>query len=111
MITLKANKINLNGGVVGTAHRAASDLVMEQTWYNDPAAKICYIYDYFHDDSPDLNSGMKYVRTKKTKIDARYIVTQHGSLSKDQVEYHVMFKPSVEAEFSNEFLPYYKESF
>ena len=111
MITLKANKDNLYRGTVGAAHRAASDLVMEQTWNNDPAAKVCYLYDIFHDDSPDLNSGMSYVRTKKTKIDARYIVTQHGSLSKDQVEYHVMFKPSVELEFSNEFLPYYIESF
>lgn len=74
------------------ARKANADMIMLNTWDNDIQSKKCYIYDYYHDEEG-----------KKTPIDAKYIVTQYGSLSKDQVEYHILFKPMSECP-----LDYYK---
>ena len=61
----------------------------------DLQSKRCYIYDYFHDDQKSKNKGMTYSpETTKTPVDLKFIITQYGSLSKDQIEYHVQFKPS-----------------
>lgn len=68
---------------------------MEATWDRDLQSKRCYIYDYFHDDQKSKNKGMTYFpETTKTPVDLKFIITQYGSLSKDQIEYHIQFKPS-----------------
>ena len=81
-------------GTVGQQIKEISDYAMEETWWNDPQSKRCYIYDYFHDDQPELASNMTYENTTKTPIDAKFIVSEYGSISKDQVSYHLMFRPS-----------------
>ncbi len=88
------------GANVGIARKTHSDLVMEATWNSDIQSKVCYIYDYFHDDKPWLASNITHENTTKTRIDAKFIVTQYGSISKDQVEFHLMFKPSQKMNFT-----------
>jgi len=103
--------IKNNGArTVGQIIKEQSDFLMEQTWDNDPQSKICYIYDYFHDNQPSLNKGMTYERTTKFKIDAKFIITKYQSISSDQVEYHLMFRPSQPVDFNDDDDLYYYET-
>lgn len=86
--------------------------VMEQTWDNDVQSKVCYLYDYWHDDEVAKDHDFSYENTKKIRIDAKFIVTQYGSLSSDQVEFHLMFKPSQKLRFDRyDDLYFYEENF
>ena len=97
----RVSSMKYNGAkTVGQILKEESDFIMEDTWENDIQSKVCYIYDYAHDDQPGLNNHMTYDNTTKTKIDAKFIVTQYGSISKDQVAFHLMFRPSQPVEFS-----------
>ncbi len=58
MITFRDNANRLLNGAQNSAHAAATDMVLEQTWGRAINDKVCYLYDYWHDDSPDLNMGM-----------------------------------------------------
>lgn len=102
------------GNTQGEVRKKQSDIIMEATWDRDIQSKRCYIYDYFHDDARDKNKGFTYSEdTPKTPVDLKFIITQYGTLQKDQVEYHIQFKPSYkcnlpyfdryEKEFQNEF--------
>lgn len=105
-------KLQSTGKTVGQAHKSYSDMVMEQTWNSDMQSRVCYIYDYFHDDTPNMNKGMTYNGTLKYKIDAKFIMTQHATLAKDQVEFHVMFRPSQKVDFEvSDELYYYQTDF
>ena len=86
-----------------------SDLLMDATWWNDPQSRVCYIYDYYHDDQPSLNYGMTYDNTTKTKIDAKFMIKTHGSMARDQVEVHIMFKPNQKFYFDEGDELYYLE--
>ena len=79
--------------------------IFNQTFDEDAAYRQCYIYDYEHDDHKDMAQGMSHDGSSKTVIDTKYLVTQYGSLSKDQVEYHLVFR------YGQEPLSYYSESF
>lgn len=79
---------------VGRFLKENSDFVMEETWDNDINSQVAYIYDYFHDDQPELNHGMTYENTTKTPVDIKFIVKEKGSLSKDQPSAMIQFKPS-----------------
>ena len=94
---------------VGQYIKEQSDFAMEETWDNDPQSKVCYIYDYYHDEQPLLNKGMTYFKTTKYKIDAKFIVTKYSSITSDQVEYHLMFKPSQKRVFEEDDVLYYYE--
>lgn len=97
----RVSSMKYNGAkTIGEIIKEESDFIMEDTWENNIESKVCYIYDYAHDDQPDLNNHMTYENTTKTKIDAKFIVTQYGSITKDQVAYHLMFRPSQPVEFS-----------
>lgn len=98
------------GTTIGQAHKNNSDLAMEMTWANDIQSKVCYIYDYAHDDQPDKCCGMTYEDTTKYAIDTKFIITQYGTLSKDQVEYHIQFRPSQPLFFGNTDELYYYET-
>lgn len=107
----RTSSIRYNGAkTLGEIRKEQSDWLMEQTWTDDIQSKVCYIYDYFHDDQSELNVGMTYENTTKTKIDAKFIVSNYGSITKDQVAYHLMFKPSQPIEFSEFDELYYFET-
>ena len=55
---------------------------------------------------------MTYENTTKTKIDAKFIVSSYGSIDKDQVAYHLMFRSSQPIEFEpNDELYYYETDY
>lgn len=90
---MTATKYN-GAKTLGQIRKEESDFIAEETWNDDVQSRVCYIYDYKHDNQPTLNVGMTYENTTKTKIDAKFIVSKYGSIDKDQVEYHLQFKPS-----------------
>ena len=52
----RVNQIKWNNArTVGQTIKEQSDFAMESTWDNDPQSRVCYIYDYKHDDKPLLN--------------------------------------------------------
>ena len=97
-------------GTVGENLKNISDDLMDLTWDNDIQSKKCYIYDYFHDDQKELSCGMTYENTTKTPIDAKFIVSQYGSISQDQVEYHLQFRPRQKLAFEENDDLYYFET-
>lgn len=102
---------SINGGsTIAERLKAHSDFAMEATWDNNIQSHPCYIYDYFHDDQPNLKSGMTYEKTTKTKIDAKLIIQEYGSLSKDQPSAHIMFRPSQPVQFTPSDELYYYET-
>ena len=110
-------KMKVNGNSTGKSYstlgeklKSDSDMVMELTWNNDPQSKICYIYDFYHDDQPRLAEGMTYENTTKTRIDAKFIVKSYQSMDKDQVEYYIQFKPTQKTHFSEGDELYYFET-
>ena len=105
-----ANAKNNGAKTIGHIYKEQSDWLMEETFSNDIQSKVCYIYDYFHDDQPDKNVGMTYENTTKTKIDAKFIVKTYQSIDKDQVEYYIQFRPSQKVWFEESDELYYFET-
>ena len=105
-----ANAKNNGAKTIGQIYKEESDWAMEQTWDNDIQSKICYIYDFYHDDHPRLAEGMTYENTTKTRIDAKFIVKSYQSMDKDQVDYYIQFKPTQKTHFSEGDELYYFET-
>ena len=77
----------------------------------DIQSRVCFIYDFYHDDTPDLKDHIiNGDDTTKTKIDAKFIINSYGSIDKDQVAYHLMFKPSQKLDFEEGDELYYYET-
>ena len=73
-----------------------SDFGMQETWYNDPQTRTCYIYDYYHDDQFDDSKCSGYdpsLSKSKIKVDLKFIIKEYKSLAKDEPEYHILFNP------------------
>jgi len=103
--------IKNNGAkTIGQIHKENSDFIMEETWNSDLQSKVCYIYDYYHDDKPWLAEDITHENTTKTKVDAKFIVTKYSSIDKDQVEYHLQFRPSQLVKFTEDNELYYYET-
>lgn len=105
-----ANAKNNGVKTIGQIYKEQSDWAMEQTWDNDIQSKVCYIYDFYHDDQPRLAEGMTYENTTKTRIDAKFIVKSYQSMDKDQVDYYIQFKPTQKTHFSEGDELYYFET-
>lgn len=83
------------GRTLGEALKRQSDMVVDITWDRDIAARTGYIYDYFSDDCVGTIKNLRPWESKtKVAVDIKFIVTQHGTLNKDQVEYKLQFRPS-----------------
>lgn len=100
----------VNYPTLGQQLKSDSDRLMDELWFTDPQSKVCYIYDYFHDDQPDLKDHMTYQNTTKTRIDAKFIVKSYQSIDKDRVEYYLQFRPSQKMEFTQGDELYYFET-
>lgn len=98
-LNVTTNSTGKNYPTLGEKIKAESDMVMELTWDHDLQSKVCYIYDYFHDDQKNKKDHMTYENTTKTRIDAKFIVKSYQSLDKDQVDYYLQFRPSQPTEF------------
>ena len=109
MITLD-NYAKILGGkrTIGQVHKDQSDMIMEQTWWNDIAARIGYFYDYAHDTHiKQLNDLHPTEDSYKIPMDIKFIVNSSQTYSKDDVTYHLQLRPSQQSNV----IPYYKECF
>lgn len=104
------NAKNNGAKTIGQIYKEQSDWAMENTFENDIQSKVCYIYDFYHDDQPRLAEGMTYENTTKTRIDAKFIVKSYQSMDKDQVDYYIQFRPSQAVRFSENDELYYFET-
>lgn len=87
--------VGASGNAMNRAIKQQSDMVIEATWNRDPHAFRGYIYDYFSDDSVGtLRELSPWESKSKVPVDVKFTVAQKGTLSKDQVEYHLQFRPS-----------------
>ena len=85
-----------NVGTVGQQLKVMSDEVMQETFDNDLQTKLCYIYDYYHDDQTDMEYGYNPALSKtKIPVKLKFIVKTYKSMAKDDPEYHIMFEPDV----------------
>ena len=108
----EAKRIYGSNLTIGQQLKQMSDMAMEETWDSNIQSKVCYIYDYYHDDQPDKKDHMTYENTTKTRIDAKFIVKSYQSIDKDQVDYYIQFKPSQPVEFTKkDELYYYEQDF
>ena len=99
-----------NSRTLGQLYKEDSDRIMELVWDGDIQSKIGYIYDYKHDDQPNLRDHMTYEHTTKTMIDVKLIVKSNYSLDQDQPEFYCQFKPSQKLEFEQGDDLYYFET-
>ena len=106
-----ANAKNNGAKTIGQIYKEQSDEMMEWTWDNDEQSKLCYIYDWKHDDSPNMNVGMTYKNTTKTPIDAKILVSKYGSIDKDSPTLQCQFKPSQKEYFTEEDDLFYMEEY
>ena len=81
----------------GRARKAASDMVMLNTWDQDIQSQTAYLYDFYHDrrsvEALKLNDLHPADDDCKIPIDIKYI--RHGSqtYSKDPITYWLQMKP------------------
>ena len=106
-----ANAKNNGAKTIGQIYKEQSDFIMEETWNNDEQSKLCYIYDWKHDDSPNMNVGMTYENTTKTPIDAKILVNKYGSIDKDSPTLQCQFKPSQKEYFTEDDELFYMEEY
>lgn len=106
-----ANAKNNGAKTIGQIYKEQSDEMMEWTWYNGEQSKLCYIYDWKHDDSPNMNIGMTYENTTKTPIDAKILVSKYGSIDKDSPTLQCQFKPSQKEYFTKDDELFYMEEY
>lgn len=107
-----AHAKNNGAKTIGQIYKEQSDDMMNWTWWNDPQSKVAYIYDYFHDDQPEIKDHMTYENTTKTRIDIKFIVKSYQSMDKDQVDYYIQFRPDEKFDFTeNDELYYYEKDF
>lgn len=78
----------------GQRRKAQSDMIINATWNEDIQSRVAYIYDYYHDSEPSVLVGLHPEKDPlKTPVDIKFIITQYSSVSKDQPEYHILFRP------------------
>ena len=91
----------------GKRRSLESQYIIENTWNDDSSSMVAWFYDWEHDDEKGKNKDL-HPECSKTKIPIpiKYIVTSYKSLSKDEVDISIMFKPSYVCN-----VPYYKDKF
>ncbi len=90
----------------GAARKKDSDMIMEATWYEDINAKVAYFYDQAHDEEFMIQDDLHPERTHKIPVEIKHFEIEYNSLAKDEVAYHILFKPSYQPN-----VPYYDEMF
>ena len=97
----------LNFMTAGEVAKIQSDNTMNDTWWNDPASQVAYLYDYYHDDNKTQLRNMQPKNDwKKIPIDIKFIVATHQSYDKDIVTRHMMLRPHQKCN-----VDYYEEMF
>lgn len=80
---------------IGDAHKKESDMVMEATWDTDINTRVCYLYDYWHDDHKTQLTNLDPVSdSKKVAISLKWRRSSAQTYDKDVVTHHIQMKPS-----------------
>lgn len=94
----------------GEAHKIESDMVMEETWFDDIQERTAYFYDYKHDKHPRQFDGLDPINDiDKVPITIKYIENSYQTFTKDDVTYHIMFRPSQDLDVVGYYERDYKE--
>lgn len=108
MISLSNYRDILSNGTLGEIRKHQSDMIMEETWWNDIAAKKVYLYDWEHDTHRQQLINMNPLEdTYKVAVDAKFIVHTSQTYEKDNVTFHLQLRPSQDFNC----VPYYEEVF
>ncbi len=107
MPSLEMYKKILSSKTIGEAHKLESDMVMEATWDTDINTRVCYLYDYWHDDHRTQLTNLDPVNDpKKVAISLKWRKSSNQTYDKDTVTHHIQMKPSQEMN-----VDYYPEFF
>ena len=89
-------RIHQNVGTHGQQLKVMADMVMQETFDRDLQTRLCYIYDYYHDDQFDEGLSGYDPSLSKTKIPVKlkFIVKEYKSDAKDDPVNHIMFEPN-----------------
>ena len=101
----------LNGGFKnnGEALKAQADIEMESTWYNDMDSKTAYFYSQEYDDEFETRDDLHPEKSlSKIPVEVKLFEMEYNSLSKDEVAWHLLFKPSFDY---REVIKYYDKDF
>ena len=85
---------------IGKQIKADADRIMDETFDLDVTTRLCYIYDYFHDDviTKDIcEYGKDYtppIGSAKIPVKLKFLIKSYKSLSKDDPEYYIQFTMS-----------------
>lgn len=92
---------------LGQRRKSNSDMIMDASWDGDIQSRIAYLYDYYHDDEPELNYRLNPQNScMKVPVDIKYMTNTYTSDDKAQVSHHIQFKPSYKCN-----VDYYDEIF
>lgn len=107
MPSFKKYKESLGNKTLGQVHKEESDMVMEATWDTDINARVCYLYDYWHDDHKTQLLNMDSPNDpKKIAISLKWRRSSLQTMDKDTVTHHIQMRPSQEMN-----VPYYPQFF
>lgn len=98
----------------GEARKIQSDQVMEWSWDEDILTQTMYFYDYYHDSHPTQLNNLHPERDKgKIPCRAKFVPHSSKTYAKDQITYHLMFKPSEKmfVDYYQEYIDIYESSF
>ena len=89
-----------SAATIGKQIKAEADRIMDETFDLDVTTRLCYIYDYFHDDvaTRDLcEYGVNYTPVQgsaKIPVKLKFLIKNYKSLSKDDPDYYIQFAMS-----------------
>lgn len=102
-------RMSKDGEYNGQVRKTIADQIEEASWYNDLATKRCYLFDYYHDPEPLKMNDLTPDETMQVPVDVKYLVYSSQTYAKDNITYHIQFKPSEDGK--TELVPYYEELF
>ena len=86
--------------IPGRARKAQSDVIMKESWWQDIQSQMCYIYDYYHDQSSfealKLNNLHPEEDEMKTPLSIKFIRHASQTYNKDQVTFWLQMQPGQE---------------
>lgn len=95
---------------IGEVLKSNSDMIMEETWDRDLASRKAYLFDYFHDPEPWKMRNIVPDDRYPKPTDVKFIINTYQSMDKDQVAYHLQFRPSEKLSFNDDDEYYYYET-
>lgn len=107
MPSLEMYKKLIGSHTLGEARKLNSDMIMEASWDGDINTRVCYLYDYWHDDHKTQLKNLDSPNDpKKIPISLKWRRSSAQTYDKDTVSHHIQMKPSQKMN-----VPYYQEFF